>query len=75
MKAREILIGVYIECKGNWNKMFKRISEKRSPSDETIKSEEFINMCESERVITFFDEDYPQSWKMIYKPPFVIVAK
>ena len=74
MKAREILIGLYLEKNKCWEDIYQAIANKEiNLKEETINSVEFQEMCESERVLTILDENYPESIRRIYKPPFVLV--
>lgn len=64
LKSREIIASMVVRNKGDWNNVYKSLVERR--------------YCE-ERVegdyITILDEEYPDSLKQIYKPPFVLFYK
>ena len=74
--ARDVLIGIYVQCNRNWDKVFDAIKSKNYElTKETLTSNEYIRLTESDRVLTILDEDYPSCWKSLYHPPFVIIAE
>lgn len=72
MSAREILIGLHVKNNGDWNKVYDDLRNKNYP--DNLETDEVMDLVESDRVITILDEDYPDKFKHIYKPPFVIVV-
>ena len=76
MQARDVLIGIYVQCKGVWKDIYNALAEKNYElKQETLKSSKYIKLTESDRVLTILDEDYPSCWKSLYHPPFVIIAE
>ena len=70
MSAREILIALSVKYHNEWDKMYKAFMEKEYPEI----TEEIEMLAEDDNIITILDEQYPQQWKQIYKPPLVIFA-
>lgn len=69
---REILVFFVKKYKDQWEKVYSAICEK-----ERVSPEEAFKVADelAERnisYITMVDEDYPNQYKSIYKPPFVI---
>lgn len=68
----EVLVYLSIIHKGNWNKIYKDILEKRAVNKEDIAN----HMQQlSTSYITLLSKNYPQCLKSIYKPPFVLFYK
>lgn len=63
---RDYLISLAIAKNGDWNAIYKAVSEK-----EII--EPVYNT--DTKVLTFFDSNYPERLKQAYKPPFVLFYK
>ena len=69
MKPREILIYYAIIHQGNWDKIYESIVLNRDFDEEEAKR---IIANPKSKVVTMFDDDYPQQLKFIRKPPFVL---
>ncbi|MCQ2801841.1 MAG: DNA-processing protein DprA [Bacilli bacterium] len=69
MKAREILIYLSTIYKGDWNQIFETITAKKQLDEKEIKK--VLKNLKS-KVVTCFDDDYPQQLKTVQKPPFVL---
>ena len=69
MKGRDIIIFLAIKYEGDWNRIYQAIKEK-----EHVQEEEVHHALARVRshVLTIIDDDYPESLKKIYKPPFVL---
>ena len=67
MKARDIVIALWIKCDGDWDKIYQMILKK-----EDIDVKEYLKDVDTTRYITILDEEYPKDLKMSYKPPFVL---
>jgi len=68
----EILVYLSIIHKGDWNKIYKDILDKKPISKEEIK-EKIKELDVS--YITILDKRYPNCLKSIFKPPFVLFYK
>lgn len=69
MKARDILCYLAIRNNGDWDKIYKDVSNKTQVDDETIEETLATLKC---NYITLVDDEYPQQLKQVYKPPFVL---
>ena len=69
MKAREILIGIWLKNNKDWDDTYHDIAHKNYPDDEELKNINFDNY------ITLLDEDYPVHLKQVFRPPFVLERK
>lgn len=69
MKAKQILLALSLMYDGNWNEIFNRIQTKNIPSENEMENviKDFTG-----NFITILDEEYPESLKQAYKPPFVL---
>ena len=69
MNSREILLYFSIKYSGDWNQIY-----------ESVQSKEIFDANEAEKIvsenknkfITILDEEYPESLRRSYKPPFVL---
>ncbi len=68
MKAREILIALWIKHKQDWDKMYEDIANKNI--DDNL--EKYLENVDTEEFVTILDADYPEKLKHRYHPPFVI---
>ena len=68
----EILVYLSIIYKGDWDKIYNSIIEKKS----VVKSEviSLVNSLNC-KYVTILDSNYPMCLKTIYKPPFVLFYK
>lgn len=69
MDHRTILTYFSIKYKGDWDQIFEAIREKEVFDVE--EANRLVNSLKS-KVVTFFDDDYPQILKNITKPPFAL---
>lgn len=69
LENREILIYLSVKFNGEFSKIFDFFINKQDIDE--VEARELIATIKS-RVITIFDEDYPDYLKRIYKPPFVL---
>lgn len=72
MTIRELIATLYIKTNGNWDDMYDLI-ENQTPLTESEKKEgvDFIERYGKE-VIVITDSDYPLSYTLLEKPPFII---
>lgn len=70
-EAKELLIAIAGKNKGDWDKTFEALKYKEKPTDEEI--EFFFPIVDQS--ITIIDEDYPKTWKHVYKSPLVLFYK
>lgn len=69
MKARDILIYLSLLCQGDWKKITQKIQE-RFPIDAEKAKEEISKLkC---NVVTLVDKNYPEVFKGVLRPPFVL---
>lgn len=69
IKGRDIIIHLAIKYQGDWNRIYEAIKVKESvDKDDIVDSLATL----TSGVITIIDDDYPESLKRIYKPPFVL---
>lgn len=66
-KAQEMLLRLSQQRKGNWDDMYQDIKERIKPSEEK-------NILDSD-YFTMIDQNYPDSFKNSFKPPFVVYYK
>jgi DNA processing protein len=69
IKGRDILIYLSLKYDGDWNKIYEAIKAKELV-DATYVQERVKSV--GSQVCTIIDDDYPETLKRIYKPPFVI---
>lgn len=69
MKGRDLLIYLSIKYQGVWNDIYSAISRKESVNSFDV--EEEISRLKSQ-TLTILDDNYPESFKAIFHPPFVL---
>lgn len=69
MKTRDTLIYFSLKYKGDWEKIYEALATKEEIIEEDYKR--LVGTLTS-KVITYFDDDYPETLKTIYRPPFVL---
>ena len=69
LKGRDIIIFLAMKYEGDWNRIYQAIKEKEHVESEEVQQTLLTLRCQ---VITIIDDDYPESLKKIYKPPFVL---
>jgi DNA processing protein len=71
LKGRDIIVYLAIKYNGDWNKIYEAIKAKELVDEPTVVSTiaEAVNKY---KILTIIDNDYPESMKKIYKPPFVL---
>lgn len=71
LKMRDILIYFDVKYCGNWVEIYNAISKK-----EKAEPNEIIKIANEELkkydIITMIDDNYPDKYKSMYKPPFLI---
>ena len=69
MEPRNMLIGLSIKYKGDWNAIYKAIG-----SIETDGLEEYAEVFERSgyKALTLMDKEYPEYLKKVYQPPIVL---
>jgi len=72
---REKLIALSLAKKGDWNEMYQvvKIDHQLKSIDEKA-AHQLVNQLDC-NVITIVDENYPQAWREMTKPPFVVYLK
>lgn len=74
LKMSDILIYLYEKYNGNWDAIYQAISVK-----ERVDSDKAVRLVDSKMkdfdYTTLIDEDYPEEYKRMNKPPFVIKRK
>ncbi len=68
-KAREIVLGLSVRCRGEWKEIYDIIEKKKKIEDEEIQ-EAIRNQKSSFVCIT--DESFPECLKNVYQPPFLL---
>jgi len=69
LKGKDILTYLAVKYEGDWNSIYQAIKNKELVDEVTVlKTVSEIGID----YVTIIDEDYPESLKKIYKPPFVI---
>lgn len=69
MNSREILLYLSLKFNGDWDKIYKDLSEHKEYDSSEAKT--YFDSFKG-NYITFLDEEYPESLKQFSKPPFVI---
>lgn len=71
VEMRDILIYMDTIYEHNWDKVYNAIQCKvKYPESEVIKVVD--EQLEEYHIITIIDNDYPASFKRVYKPPFIV---
>lgn len=69
LTPREILFSLSYQCRGDWDKIYQAIQTKTPvPQDMILKAKQM----QHSNYLSLLDENYPQSLKEIYKPPFLL---
>lgn len=69
MNSREILVYLSLKYNGDWDNIFSDISLHKEYDEKEVQAE--IKIVKS-NYITIVDEEYPESLRQMYKPPFVL---
>ena len=69
MKSRDTIIYFSLKYKGDWEKIFNALSTKEEVDEEEAKK---LLTTLSTKTITILDDDYPETLKTIFRPPFVL---
>ena len=72
LKGKDILVFLSIKYQGDWNSIYQAIKNKELVDETQV--QESISKIEN-KIVTIIDEEYPESLKKIYKPPFVVYYK
>jgi len=74
LKGRDIMIYLATKYNGDWNRIYEAIKNKEAIDKDkvldTVKSVEEHVKC-----VTIIDSGYPDEYKQVYKPPFVLFYK
>lgn len=68
VSGRELLLYLSIKYEGEWDSICKAITEREPIEDEKIKQ---VLQDFKGNYVTICDDNYPQKFNKIYKPPFV----
>jgi DNA processing protein len=71
IRGRDIIVYLAIKYNGDWNKIYEAIKNKELVDEPTI-VETILKATNSYNILTIIDNNYPDSMKKIYKPPFVL---
>lgn len=69
MESRKLLIYFALKYKGDWESIYEALKSKEEPEDEEVAA---LLKTMTSKAITFLDDEYPESLKSIYRPPFVL---
>ena len=72
LKGKDIITYLSVKYDGDWNSIYQAIKNKEMVDEQTVL--QTINEI-TVSYTTIIDEDYPESLKKIYKPPFVLYYK
>jgi DNA processing protein len=72
MNSRNVLAFLSVKHNGDWNKIYNAIKFKEVVNAAEV--EQFLSEVKND-FITILDEDYPEDFKNIYRPPFVLFYK
>lgn len=78
--AKDILVWLFIDRKGDWDAIYNDIKSKRKPPFESADAlrgyvGRFLWKEGLDGFVTILDEGYPCSMKSVLKPPFVVFYK
>lgn len=71
LKGRDIIVYLAVKYNGDWNKIYQAIKDKEIVDESTVASTT-IEANNKYKILAIIDNDYPDSLKKIYKPPFVL---
>ena len=71
MKPRDFLIALDYHYDGDWRKIYHDICE-RTFHEELLEDENVKALCESDKVVTILDSNYPSQLRRLYMSPFVL---
>ncbi|HNX16184.1 MAG TPA: DNA-processing protein DprA [Bacilli bacterium] len=69
MKGRDLLIYLAIKYNGTWNDIYAAISRREIVNPQDVIEENAQLTCQT---LTILDENYPESFKSVHHPPFVL---
>lgn len=70
MEGRVLILALHLQYNGNWDKIYRAITNKSEPHRKYIAKAKKLQY----NYLTLLDKDYPQELKFQYKPPFVIAS-
>lgn len=73
-KSRDIIIALAVKYNFNWRKILNAISNKEIITDDEINSLLAKLDWFGGKIITIIDDDYPEPFRTISNPPFVIMT-
>jgi len=69
LKGRDIIVYLAVKYQGDWNAIYDAIKRKELVDEQLVL--DTVSKIKS-KYTTIVDQDYPESLKKIYKPPFVL---
>jgi len=73
MMLRDKLIALSVMKKGNWNEIYEVLkNDERLQGLNETKTKEMLKQVDHFSVLTILDEEYPECFKEIASPPFVL---
>lgn len=69
MESRKILIYLAIKYRGDWDAIYEAVKNRVLMKPQDIEDAVSTLSCNA---ITFFDKEYPEELKKIFRPPFVL---
>ena len=72
LKGRDILVYLSLKYQGDWNAIYQAIKNKELVDEVEVQKQ--VSGIKNDYT-TIIDDDYPEVFKKIYKPPFVIFYK
>lgn len=73
-EMKKILIAMPVKYSGEFNKIFFALQSKETLDDKYIAKTNAMLERSGAKAITVIDEDYPECFKKIDNPPFVLFA-
>ena len=70
MKARDILIALWIKSEKDWDKTYHSLRNK-----EYFDVEPYLEGVDTSKFVTILDEEYPRELLKGFRPPFVLERK
>lgn len=67
---RDVIIYLDYFYQGEWSDIFKHLEDKTPVDMEEVKK--VVSEIDTENIITIIDSDYPDKYKVMDKPPFVV---
>jgi predicted Rossmann fold nucleotide-binding protein DprA/Smf involved in DNA uptake len=76
MNGRDAILAVAYKNKEDWDAILKDIKNHVYPSEEDVAKarEYFAKKYPNKAIVTIIDTCYPEKYKSMYKPPFVVAV-